>query len=118
MATGSLAGGICYETAALATDAYFSGLPASSALFPSGVLLSTQYLKDVSGLWNIRQVSTDSLGVQTIVYQSVVSPPLFSACYSPSESFADGVTIGWAVSAMLVIVLFVRVCKQLMAAYV
>lgn len=118
MATGSLTGGECYETVALATDVYFSGLPASSSLSASGVLLSTHYLKDSNGLWNIKQISTDSLGVQTFVYQAVVSPPPFPLCYSPSESFTDGVNIGWAVAAVMVIILFVRVCKQLMAVYV
>ncbi|MDD5299925.1 MAG: hypothetical protein PHD65_05450 [Gallionella sp.] len=110
--------GVCYETVALAQDAYFSGLPVQSSLTASGVLLTTQHVKDANSVWNIKQVSTDTVGVQTVVYQVVVSPPSFPACYSPFESFSDGVTIGWAVAAMLVVILFVRVCKQIMASYV
>lgn len=118
MATGSLDGGICFETVDLATDAYFSGLPVQSTLSASGVLLTTEHVKDVAGNWNLKQVSTDAVGVQSVVYQVVVSPPPFPACYSPLESFEDGLVVGWSVVAVMVMVLFVSAAKKMMDAYV
>lgn len=118
MATGSLADGVCYESVGLATDAYFSGLPVQSVLSASGVLLTTQHVKDVAGDWNLKQVATDAVGVQSVVYQVVVSPSPFPACYSPAESFSDGMLIGWAVVAVMVLVLFVSAAKKLMDGYV
>lgn len=116
MATGSLVGGVCYDTLSLATDAYFSGLPVLSVLSANGVVLTTSHFKDVAGDWNVKQVSTDAVGVQSIVYQVVEFAPPFSSCYSPSESFADGIDIGWIIAAMCVAVLFVKVAKKIMDA--
>lgn len=118
MATGSLVGGVCFETLSLAADDYFSGLPTNSVLSASGVLLSTSHYKDVSGDWMQKQVSTDVLGVQSVVYQVVVSPPPFPACYSPAESFADGVDIGWAIACVLALILLVSAFRKMMDAYV
>lgn len=118
MATGSLVGDVCFETVILATDTYFSGLPVQSTLSVSGVLLTTEHVKDVAGNWNLKQVSTDVVGVQSVVYEVVVFPPPFPACYSASESFTDGMLIGWAIVAVMVLVLFVSAAKKLLDAYV
>lgn len=118
MATGSLVGDVCYETVILATDGYFSGLPVQSVLSASGVLLTTEHFKDVAGNWNLKQVSMDALGVQSVIYQVAVSPPPFPACYSASESFNDGMMIGWAVVGVMVLVVFVVAVKKMMDAYV
>lgn len=114
MATGSLVSGICYETVGLATDVYFSGLSVQSVLSASGVLLITEHVKDVAGNWNLKQVSMDAFGVQSVVYQVVVSPPLFSACDAPSESFAYGVDVGWVICALCLSAFFVRVVMRTM----
>ncbi len=101
MATGSLADGVCYETALEATDAYFSGFPPFT--FNSGTSTSVvSYLK-VATVWNKQQVTTTNKGVVTVNYTVPVTAPVFPACDSPTEFFNTGVSVGAAIVGVLVI---------------
>lgn len=114
MATGSLSGGVCFENSFSAYDAYFSVLPTSSAVDPAtGVVSQSSYVL-TSGIWNIQQISISPSGVSSLVYSVPASLPIFPACYAPSESFADGVTVGWSFATLMVVVVFVMFGKKLM----
>ena len=113
MSTGFLVGGVCYETASVANDAYFSSQPVLSRFDAAlNYYISTEY-KFVSGVWN--RVSTAYGTGWSIPYGALVAvPPVFPPCYAPSESFADGVNIGWAVAGVLILVVFVYMTRSAM----
>lgn len=114
MSTGFLVAGVCYETASAAADSYFSSKPVLSRFDAvAGYYISLSYEK-INGVWN--QVSTASGAGWSNPYTApvVVVPPVFPACYAPSESFADGVNIGWAVAGVLILVVFVYMARAAM----
>jgi hypothetical protein len=96
MATGSLSDGTCYENSALAADSYFSGLP--PFVFSSGTSTITTYFNKVGAVWKNTQTKTSSTGVVTTNYSVNAVVPVFPTCYAPSEAFADGVNVGWALA--------------------
>lgn len=108
MATGSLAGGVCYENVSLATDSYFAGLSPVSYYTSAGDLITTSYVQ-VSGVWNAQQTDLSAAGAFSIIYTVAAPVPSFAPCYAPSESFADGVTIGWALALVFGVVFFARI---------
>lgn len=116
MATGALSGGVCYESLSLATDSYFSALPPSSALDAATGITTQNSLVNTAGVWYRQQVSVSSAGVSSLVYSVPAVSPTFPACYAPSEAFADGVNIGWAFAACMVIIVFVMAGKRLIHA--
>lgn len=116
MSTGTLSGGVCYESPSLATDAYFSAFPPSSALDAVTGVMTHNILVNIAGVWFRQQVSVSSAGVSSLVYSVPAVLPVLPSCYAPSESFADGVNIGWAFSACMVIVVFVAFGKRLIHA--
>lgn len=106
MNTGSLSAGVCYESALLATDAYFGNLvPVSYHIGSSLVTIS--YIQ-VAGVWEIQKSSIDALGVSSVIYTVPALIPPYAPCYAPSESFADGVNIGWALAIVFGVVFFVK----------
>jgi hypothetical protein len=66
-----------------------------------------------SGVWN--QISTvySASGVPSTQYSVPVTPPTFAACYAPSESLSDGMSIGWALAAVMASVYFVILFRQI-----
>lgn len=115
MATGALSGGVCYESLSLATDAYFSALLPVSYIKSTGAYTTVEHVYN-AGVWKHYSYTTSSTGVVTTDYLIVATPPVFPACYSPSEAFADGVNIGWAFAACMVIIVFVMTGKRLIHA--
>ncbi len=107
MATGFLVGSTCLENSSLAADTYFSSQPVVTFLSANKVLTQDSYINPSSGVWDLQQVQFNSAGSLSVNYTVSAVPPVFPACYAPSEAFADGVNIGWAFAAVLVIVLFV-----------
>lgn len=114
MSTGSLAAGVCFENVSLATDAYFSGLPPISSYVVGSVLYSPKYEK-ITGVWKTQFYASPVAGGSSWLNFSAVAPvPPFPLCYSPLESFADGVNIGWAVAGVLILVVFIYMARAAM----
>ena len=111
MTTGFLVGSTCLENASLAADSYFSSQPVVTFLSANKVLTQNSYINPSSGVWDLQQVQFSNSGFMSVNYTVAASSPIFPACYAPSEAFADGVNIGWAFAAVLVIVVFVSAVR-------
>lgn len=111
MATGFSVGSTCYATQAEAVDAHYST--------QSPVLLgldSTTYIREffskTGSVWNtnhqVLNLTTGNLNSSTV---SVAPLNVVGSCTtlsSPIENFKDGVQLGWAVAAAMVIVYVIR----------
>ncbi len=102
MATGFLANGTCYETVALARDAYFSGLPVASHFDAVLQLTITETYQQIAGAW--MRVTTQSNPWWSGVQASMPAiDPVYPACLAPSEFFNMGVEVGAAIVGVLVV---------------
>lgn len=98
MATGLLVNGICFETAILAQDAYFSS---QSVLLFSGNF-SLRY-EQQNGVWHKIVERIQNNGTFSLVSDTVALVPVFPVCMAPSEQYLDGMTFGFLlVSVMLI----------------
>lgn len=97
--TGAIYGQKCYPSNAEALDAYYSQIaPAQTAGTTTYIL---EYVKSVGGVWQQKSYSVSSTGVWTT--RSTTNAPVitFPVC-DPSQSFMDGITIGWGIAAAMV----------------
>lgn len=95
---GALFDNRCYPDNSSAADAYFLSV---GPHFTAG---STSYLQEylkVGGVWKIQRYSVASNGTVTTLTQSNAPTPAFPAC-DPTESFFDGMTLGWGVAGAIV----------------
>lgn len=99
MATGYLYGSKCFASVSDAADAFFQG---GSPSFSSGSTSYLSWFEKVSGVWQIKRQSIASNGVITTLSESVATVPNFPTC-DTTESFADGMTVGWGVATVMVI---------------
>ena len=96
--TGAIYGQKCYPSNGEALDAYYSQVaPAQTAGTTTYVL---EYVKN-AGVWQQKSYSISSTGVWTT--RSTTNAPVitFPVC-DPSQSFMDGITIGWGIAAAMV----------------
>lgn len=97
---GALFQNVCYATNSNAADAFFM---AEGVSYTAG---STSYQswfeKNTSGVWQIKRQSISSTGVITNLTTSNATVPTFPAC-DPTESFFDGMTVGWGIALVMVI---------------
>ena len=100
MAAGYQFQGRCYESLSDANDAFFG------ASGPSVTAGSTTYLTrydKVSGVWKAVTEKYSASGSPVAVATVTLSSVQFASCDS-STSILDGVAVGWAVAAVLVLV--------------
>lgn len=95
---GSLVGSFCYQTAAEAVDAYYSGKEPS---YTAGSTSYLSYFEKVAGVWTIVRKSIASNGAVTNLTSSTAPALVFPDC-DPSTNFLDGMTIGWMIAAAMV----------------
>lgn len=112
MSTGTLVNGTCYETASVAVDAYFSSVPVAWFQDVNPLVHQVVKYEQVGGVW-MRSVYGDAPWGSTLWSQTVAVPPVFPACYAPSESFADGVNAGYAFALCFSVVLLVAAARSL-----
>lgn len=113
MATGQLVDNVCYETAAEATNAYFSSQPVANFVGTAASYQSVEFVL-VGTVWN-RALYTNTPTKKTLVSKTVAVPPVFPACSSPNEMFNSGLTFGAAlVGTMMLAWGFVQVKKVLL----
>lgn len=103
---GSLVNNICYETTALAVDAYYSAK--EPYFYMAGTTAYFSYYSKEATSWSVERGSWSSAG-DRISYTSVpAQTPSFPTCTfeTPATNeakFADGVTIGWGIAAAMAI---------------
>jgi hypothetical protein len=102
VSTGSLANGVCFETAALAVDAHFAGLPPFS--YPSGTQVFTVSYSNLNGVWSQDVWGSMSGSANTWLNSTTLAPvPSFPVCYAPSEQYNDGLSIGFALVSLMIL---------------
>lgn len=112
MATGWLVNGVCFESPAEAQNAFFSSQPVLSHFDTVAGFYINIYFELIGGVW-MRSSTASGANWSNVYAPSVPAPiPVFPACYSPSESFADGLAIGWAFAACMTVVFFVMVGRR------
>jgi len=99
-ATGALLGVKCYPSQAEALDSFYSNI--ASVQSPGVTSYVIQYSK-VASTWNQNSYSIDAAGVWTLRSSTAAPVVDFPAC-DPTETFMDGMAIGWSVVAALVTV--------------
>lgn len=98
MAAGYLFNGQCFSTLADASAAHWSQTPV--AMVPG----SSSYLADVvwSGtVWQHKKYKIDSNGNLTLEGTTALPAVSFPTC-DTSESFFDGMTLGWGVALAMI----------------
>jgi hypothetical protein len=102
MAAGHIVNGVCVDVAA-STDAYYSQLPpVASAGSP---VYQTQATKDVS-TWYL---NTTQDGLPFSSFELV--PPVFASC-DTTETFFDGLVLGWGVAGAMVAAYAVHLLRR------
>ncbi|MEQ1742405.1 MAG: hypothetical protein ABL869_07920, partial [Candidatus Nitrotoga sp.] len=95
----TLVNNFCHPSVSVASDSYFSQLPASLVTSASNTYL-VQYIKEGVD-WKVLKQITNSSGVTSQVYKVVVTPPVFPAC-DATQPYFDGMQIGWGIVAAMI----------------
>lgn len=103
MPAGAYFHGVCYPTTAQAEDAFFGSV--GPALTSGSVSYLSWYEKNT--VWQQRRQSIASNGVVTDLGAINATLPAFATC-DPTESFFDGMTLGWGLAAVMVIAWCIR----------
>lgn len=98
MAAGSLFQGVCYSTNAQAADAFFLS---EGPAFVSGSTSFLSWFEQAGGTWVIVRQSIAANGVVSALPSSVATVPVFPSC-DVTETFFDGMAIGWGVAGAMV----------------
>lgn len=99
MAAGFLAVGRCFASFGDALDAYYGAVPPAQT--PGNPSYIGMFIKSSSGWLHITNQYGPS-GYSTEVSRVGPLSMLFPSC-DPSESFFDGLTLGWGVVAAMVV---------------
>jgi len=106
--TNTLVNNVCYPTVNAATDAFFSLMPIS-IVTSSASTFRLIHIK-VDDQWKQNKVVYNSSGLQTQIYTVNITAPTFPSCDS-TQSYFDGMQIGWGVIAAMAsvaAVIFIR----------
>lgn len=104
---GALVNNVCYSSSGDAANAYFSALPSSVV---SGSTTYESHYSVSGGVWYL---VTDTYNASMALLSSVsavAEVPAFAAC-DPSQSFYDGMTLGWGVVAAMCAAWAIRVWR-------
>lgn len=107
--TNSLVGNVCYPTVSSATDAFFSSLPVS-IITSSASTFRLLHLK-VGSQWKQNKVVYNSTGLETQIYTVDITAPTFPPC-DPTQSYFDGMQIGWGIVAAMIAVYAVILIRK------
>lgn len=106
--TGAISGNRCFVSQDEANDAFYS------ASLPSIQSGATTYLTEtvkVSGVWKIQRFSIAPDGVVTSLAESNAPVMTFPAC-DPTETFFDGMAIGWDIAAAMVVAASLKLMQR------
>lgn len=105
MAVGYFSEGVCWSIAQEAIDAHFQSIPPTILTSATNTIISF-YQKQGSGIWNTVKQTRSSTGALTTNYSLAEINPILISCQTPNDpstSFLNGVELGWAVSAVIVV---------------
>lgn len=105
---GALLNGKCFSTSSEAVDAYFSSAPPSYTA--GGTSYLAEYVKS-GAIWQIRRYQIASNGTTTTLNTVTAPLPTFPLC-DPTESFFDGVDVGWGVAAAIIVAASIRLMRR------
>lgn len=97
---GALYNGICYSANSEAQDAFYSS-SSPWHMMQSNNQSYMQRFEFVSGVWRSRFYLYNAQNNMVLATDYVVPAFTFPSC-NPSQSFLDGVTIGWGVASAFV----------------
>lgn len=104
--TGFLSHGVCFETAQEASDNYYSLFVPITWVDPLTGTNTKYYAPQLDGfhfVWTQNGA----------VFSNTLAPTkILTSCLSPSESFQDGITLGWYVVAAMISVLSVVLIRK------
>lgn len=111
MAAGHLVGGSCVAVAA-STDLYYSQKPDVYTAGGQGADLWHTFEK-IGASWSATEYSVSKTGVISLVHHTPLPVPLLASCvyddsFTKAGSFNDGMQLGWAVAAAMVVVYVIR----------
>lgn len=96
---GALFQGRCLGSNAEAVDAfYLSG----SASVHAGSPAYMAWFEKVSGVWTMYRTAIADNGAITQMQPVAAPVPVFPSC-DPTESFTDGMTVGWGIATAMVL---------------
>lgn len=99
--TNSLVNSVCYPSASIAEDNFYSSVP---AVIHVGATDSYQitHVKTSGGWVQLKQQISPS-GSFSTVYSTAVTPPVFPPC-DATQAYFDGMEIGWGVVGAMIAV--------------
>lgn len=97
---GFLVSGQCISTKKEALDLYYTSVPPATAA--GQTTYQTTYTKSGTQ-WLIQTHQFTSSGAVSVVYSGAAPIPSFTSC-DETESFFDGMEIGWAIAAAMIAV--------------
>jgi len=104
---GYLTNGQCHESLANAGDSFFAGSPVGVS---AGATSFLTWFEKVGGNWLVHRQSIDpSLVVTNSTVAATV--PAFATC-DPNELFFDGMTLGWFIAAVLLVVAGIKLLAR------
>jgi len=106
---GSLVFDKCYPSQAAAADAFFS---ASEPIVTSGATAYLSWFEPSATGWLLKRQAIAENGVSTALPDTYATVPAFPAC-DEYQSFNDGLSVGWLVAAMLLVVWGMNHIKRL-----
>ena len=92
--------GFCYQSQEAAVDAYYGSTPPS--VQPGSAVYYSITVKKPQG-WALDTYRVYSGGTSVLQTSSLLPVPVFDSC-DPSESFNDGMAVGWGVASAMIAV--------------
>ena len=97
---GALVKNVCYVSQGEALDAFYSSAPSSVVSGETSYI--TQFQK-IGGVWKASSYTVSSAGALELRHQVNAPIPTFPEC-DPAAGFVDGMTIGWMVATLFILV--------------
>jgi hypothetical protein len=107
--TNSLVNSVCYPSASIAEDNFYSAIPPVIHVGETDSYQIT-HVKTSEGWVQLKQQISSS-GSFSTVYSTVVTPPTFPPC-DATQAFFDGMEIGWGVVAAMAAVTSVILIRK------
>lgn len=88
----------CFSTNAEAADAFFLS---QGPFLTSGSTSYLSWFEKSGATWQVKRQSISTNGTVTVLASSTATVPTFPAC-TQSQTFMDGMALGWGVAAAMV----------------
>jgi len=96
---GALVLNRCYSDTATAADAFFG---ASAPVLTTGINSYMAWYEKINDVWSIRRQTINESGTVTSLQTTVANVPAFASC-DESETFTDGLAVGWLIAGLMLV---------------